>query len=190
MAWSDQCKISFAVTVRAKQHRGEKQRSTNAIIKEISGESGIPASTLRNWWADAERGRKLSKNGQHDATHQEQNENTVDQKQEVDQRPTCHCGHPAKLGRVKADGTRSYYRSCSSCLRRATAAAPAPSKKIDVHIKPQARPPVSYAMDFVTTAISHLERIKQDDPQRVEAIQKVLMWIGEHHLDAVEAMEA
>lgn len=129
MAWSDQCKISFAVTVRAKQYQGEKQRSTNAIIKEISKESGIPAPTLWRWWEQTESSRTLIKNDKDNPTHQERSENKVDQKPEVDQRPSCQCGRPAKPGKIKADGTRSYYGQCQKCLRTATTAVPSPSKR-------------------------------------------------------------
>ena len=124
MAWSDQCKISFAVTVRAKQYQGEKKRSTNAIIKEISGESGIPASTLQNWWADAERGRKLSKTGQHDPTHQEQSESgTPCALDHVDQPPIplCKngCGKTVYLQHGKPLGPRSrQYGLCPACYIR------------------------------------------------------------------------
>ena len=126
MAWSDQCKISFAVTVRAKRNRGVLNRSVNSIIKEISKESGIPASTLRHWWA--EYSKKLAENGQHDATNQNDNENTekdtgcAGTKKPL---PTCRnegCDRPVK---IHSDTGRPYttkykfYGLCSTCVSRA-----------------------------------------------------------------------
>ena len=62
MAWSDVCKVSFGVTVRAKRNHGVLNRSTTSIIKEIAGESGVPVSTLHRWWAEIESETKCLKN--------------------------------------------------------------------------------------------------------------------------------
>ena len=176
MAWSDQCKIAFAVTVRAKRNLGVINRSVNAIIKEISKESGVPPRTLHRWWAEAESATKLAKNGKHDTTHQDDEENQVDQEAEVDHRPLCQCGRQTKPGKVKADGARSYYKSCQKCLR-ATAAP----KRHAIH-----NGKVYDGLRHAELAIAQLERIEPDDPMRTEAIQRVLRWIGQHHTDATE----
>ena len=164
MAWSDQCKISFAVTVRAKRNRGACDRSVTSVIKEISKESGVPARTLHRWWAEVEDKRKsnYAKNGTTALPHQNDDQNQVDQKAKVDQRPLCECGRPAKPGKVKADGTQSFYKKCQKCLR--ATAAPAP--KTD-------------GMHHAEMAIFQLEQIKPEDPSRREAIRRVLTWIGQ-----------
>jgi len=61
MAWSDQCKVSFEVTVRAKEYQGEKKRSINSILKEVAAESGIPVGTLKRWWNESKKERFKNK---------------------------------------------------------------------------------------------------------------------------------
>jgi len=67
MAWAEQCKVAFEMTVIAKQHTQEKKRSINSILQELSKESGIPRKTLSTWWYKAQE-EKLLKTKQKEAT--------------------------------------------------------------------------------------------------------------------------
>ena len=60
MAWSEQCKVSFAVSVVAKTETG-RAKSVNEAIKILSKESGIPEKTLWRWWSE----QKVLKNEEH-----------------------------------------------------------------------------------------------------------------------------
>jgi len=53
-------------------------------------------------------------------------------------------------------------------------------KKINVEPKKEDIKRASSAMQFSTMAISQLERIRSDDPQRREAFERVVAWINNH----------
>lgn len=53
MAWSDQCKVAFQMTVATKKNIGEKQRSDRAVLKEVAQETDIPFKTLERWWHES-----------------------------------------------------------------------------------------------------------------------------------------
>jgi hypothetical protein len=128
VAWSDQCKISFAVTVRAKRNRGVLNRSVNSVIKEISNESGIPAPTLHRWWADAEKATTFIKNDKQDTTNQNDDENSeegVECRSTEAPLPVCRndgCNRPVKIHpNTGAPYTTKFkfHGLCAACVSRA-----------------------------------------------------------------------
>ncbi len=74
MAWAEQCKVEFEMTVMAKRHIGKKKKAIDVIIRDVANESGIPFGTLKRWWYDAQK-EKSFKNERSDTTIKDEKEN-------------------------------------------------------------------------------------------------------------------
>jgi transposase-like protein len=66
MAWSDQCKVAFEMTVIAKKNMGEKRKSERQVLRDVASETDIPFKTLERWWTEAKS--KRLKNEANDET--------------------------------------------------------------------------------------------------------------------------
>lgn len=130
MAWSDQCKIAFAVTVRAKRNLGVCDRSVTSVIKEIAKESEVSTRTLHRWWAEVEGKRESNraKNGTNATTSQnddEKSENGVECRRAKPAIPMCRnegCNRPVKTHpNTGAPYTTRYkfHGLCVACISRA-----------------------------------------------------------------------
>jgi len=120
MAWSEQCKVSFAVSVVAKTETG-RAKSVNEAIKILSKESGIPEKTLWRWWSE----QKVLKNEEPTKNVEETgicDQNIVDHEDQP--RPVCKtdgCGNLVALTpRGKTYSIKSkHYGLCFTCKNRA-----------------------------------------------------------------------
>ena len=72
MAWSDQCKVAFEMTVITKKNMGEKKKSERQVLREVASETDIPLKTLERWWTEAKS--KRLKNEANDETAENDNE--------------------------------------------------------------------------------------------------------------------
>lgn len=118
MAWSDQCKVAFEMTVITKKNMGEKRKSERQVLREVASETDIPFKTLERWWTEAKS--KRLKNEANDETAENDTE-----KEQKDQCPWCTktcrlgCEKPVYIrsDTGKPYGKKSiFYGLCVGCI--------------------------------------------------------------------------
>ena len=121
MAWSEQCKVSFAMNVVARTKKGEKRRSEAAILREVAAESDIPFKTLERWWAEWKKSRL--ENEVKPITTEDDTVNQPEEESIEAPIPKCKNGcekdvHISSTGNPYGPKSK-YYGLCSSCRRTA-----------------------------------------------------------------------